>query len=145
MRLYSLFLPLLTIINCSLMNAQDLKDYQWKNRILVLSDKSIDTEPLQSQLRGFTADNEALTDRNLIIFLLTEDIVYHSNGELSEINAERLRKHLGISYDFRGTVLVGKDGGVKMKEGFQVSPETVFTLIDGMPMRRAEIRKSGKS
>ena len=61
------------------------------------------------------------------------------------MNAEHLRQNLGIEHSFTGIVLIGKDGGVKMKKEFQVDPKTVFTLIDGMPMRRAEMERSGKS
>ena len=138
-------LLLLALSTCQQMNAQNLDDYQWKNRVLVLTDVAMDTEALQSQLQVFTADKEALADRDLIIFLVAENAVYQGNGEPSEMNVQRLRKNLGIQHDFRGTVLIGKDGGVKMREEFQVDPETVFDLIDGMPMRGAEMRKSGKS
>ena len=145
MRIYAPFILLLTVLTFSPMKAQDLKDYQWKNRILVLFDEEIDTPPLQSQLKAFAVDQEALTDRNLIIFLITENGVYDDGGESVALNAERLRNNLGIEKDFTGTVLIGKDGGVKLKKEFHVDPETIFTLIDGMPMRRSEMRKSGKS
>lgn len=145
MQFNGFLLLILTISSCHQMNAQNLDDYRWRNRVLILIDVSVDTEALQSQLQAFTADKEALEDRDLIIFLVSENVVYNSNDKPSEMNAARLRKNLGIQHDFRGTVLIGKDGGVKMKKEFQVDPETIFTLIDGMPMRRAEIRKSGKS
>ncbi len=145
MQLTGFLLLLLTLSTCHQMNAQSLDDYRWKNRVLVLADVAIDSEALQSQLQVFTADKEALADRNLIIFLVTKNVVYRANGESSEMNAQRLRKNLDIQQGFRGTLLIGKDGGVKMREEFQVDPETIFTLIDGMPMRRAEMRKSGKS
>ena len=145
MQLNGFLLLILTLSTCHQMNAQNLNDYRWKNRVLILTDVAVDTEALKSQLQAFTADEEALADRDLIIFLVTQNGVSDSNGKPSEMNAARLRKNLEIQNDFRGTVLIGKDGGVKMKKEFQVDPETIFTLIDGMPMRRAEIRKSGKS
>ena len=57
------------ILTSSFMSAQGLEDYQWKNRILILVDTAIDTEALQSQLQIFKEEEEALLDRDLIIFL----------------------------------------------------------------------------
>ena len=36
-------------------------------------------------------------------------------------------------------VLVGKDGGIKLEQEEVLDPETLFSLIDGMPMRRNEM------
>jgi len=127
------------------MNAQNLEDYKWKNRILVLVDEAADTDAIRSQFQVLKAEEEALLDRDLLIFLVTENYVYRQNGERSNIITENLRQTLNIPINFRGVILIGKDGGVKLKKDFQVDPETIFTLIDGMPMRRAEMRKSKKS
>lgn len=37
-------------------------------------------------------------------------------------------------------LLVGKDGGVKLDSDAPVTPAELFTLIDAMPMRKAELR-----
>ena len=39
-------------------------------------------------------------------------------------------------------ILIGLDGGVKLRKSELLSSEELFTVIDGMPMRRAEIRRS---
>ena len=142
--IWSPLLILLTFLNYSLMKAQDLTDYQWENRILLLFDNSLETNALQSQLAKLTAHEEALIDRDLIVFLVAENRVYTSDKKPFEMDAKRLRERLNIAAAFKGTVLVGKDGGVKLKEKFQVAPETVFSLIDSMPMRRAEVRNRKK-
>ncbi|MEO0341702.1 MAG: DUF4174 domain-containing protein, partial [Bacteroidota bacterium] len=38
-------------------------------------------------------------------------------------------------------ILIGKDGGVKLRSTSVVPLDDLFALIDGMPMRRAEIRR----
>jgi hypothetical protein len=43
---------------------------------------------------------------------------------------------------FSGVVLIGKDGGVKLRNDYVVAPQKILDLIDGMPMRRAEIMKN---
>jgi hypothetical protein len=42
------------------------------------------------------------------------------------------------------TVLIGKDGSVKARYNAAPSLDELFALIDGMPMRRAELRSREK-
>jgi hypothetical protein len=37
-------------------------------------------------------------------------------------------------------VLIGKDGGEKLRRAIPLSPEELFAVVDAMPMRRAEMR-----
>ena len=37
--------------------------------------------------------------------------------------------------------LIGKDGGQKWRQSEPLDMETLFALIDGMPMRQAEMRE----
>ena len=39
-------------------------------------------------------------------------------------------------------ILIGLDGGVKLHQTKLLNLEKLFTLIDGMPMRKAEIKKN---
>jgi len=43
-----------------------------------------------------------------------------------------------------GLELIGLDGGVKYRSTSAVPLEELWTLIDGMPMRRAELKNQGK-
>jgi hypothetical protein len=38
--------------------------------------------------------------------------------------------------------LIGKDGQEKFKSDRPVDPEALFSLVDGMPMRRHEMRRT---
>jgi hypothetical protein len=38
-------------------------------------------------------------------------------------------------------VLIGKDGGEKLRRATPLSPEELFAIVDAMPMRRAETRE----
>ena len=42
-------------------------------------------------------------------------------------------------------LLVGKDGGVKLRSEEPVSIQRIFDLIDSMPMRRREMREKGRT
>lgn len=121
--------------------AQDLDDYRWKNRLLLLVDATRDTDALKSQLNELTSNKEALRERDLLIFLLTPNAVYTSDGNPSKLKAKTIYGSFDIPSGFAGTLLIGKDGGAKLKEAFEVSAQEIFDLIDSMPMRRREMRQ----
>ena len=136
----SIFLTLFISLDTS---AQDLKMYQWKNRILLLKDIHFDSDKLQDQLDLLRSNTDKLEDRDLLIFIVTDESVFDNSKIKTELNSSSIIKKYGLT-DFNGLVLVGKDGGVKLKKGFIVNPKTIYNLIDSMPMRQAEMRFSSK-
>ena len=119
--------------------AQSLKDYQWKNRLLFVLNPDGNSPLSHPQLVAFKDRSAAVEERQLLIMVLHHD-------KLMDIHGNELKQDPGdIPFnDFKGVILIGKDGGVKLKEPFTVDPEVIFNLIDSMPMRRAEIKNSEK-
>lgn len=105
--------------------SQNLKDYRWKNRLVILvGDKN---EPLfKKQEEKLIKLQKELDARQIILFQGNSEII----------------NQLSVDKTFHGLILIGKDGGVKLKEQFIVEPKLLFSLIDGMPMRRAEIKQN---
>lgn len=145
MKFSFLILLLLSMTTPHNSKAQSLDNYHWKNRILLLVDASPDTETLKKQLAELTSDKKALKERDILIFRVTPDAIYISDGDLSQLKAEKIYEDYGLAASFKGTLLIGKDGSIKLKERFQVSPQQIFDLIDGMPMRKAEMKASAKN
>lgn len=102
----------------------DLDAYHWQARpIIVFADEG---DPrLERQLDLFREARRHLLERENVVIVDTE-----------ESSALRTR--------FRPTgftvVLVGKDGGEKLRETRIVDPQELNALIDTMPMRRREMR-----
>jgi len=145
MRFISLILYFILMTGTHTIKAQSLDDYQWKNRILLLVDKSADTNALTSQLAVLNADKKGLAERGLIVFRVTPNAVFSSDGTMTKLNPQKLYGNFNLEANFKGIVLLGKDGGVKMRDPFEVTRQRIFTLIDGMPMRKSEIRNSGEN
>lgn len=122
--------------------AQDITDYQWNNRLIFLMDDSLDTKAIRSQLNAFSKKADALADRELLLFQVTPKGVFTAEGAMTKLSPDDTYRKLSIPKDFKGVLLVGKDGGVKLKKSFEVEPELIFTLIDGMPMRRSELNRN---
>ena len=64
---------------------------------------------------------------------------------LSSRAADNIRSQFRIRGGGFSVVLVGKDGGVKARYAKAPDLDDVFSLIDGMPMRRSEMRERGLS
>lgn len=122
--------------------AQNITDYQWKNRLVFLVGDAVDTPAMRSQLGAFSKKADALEERDILLFQLTPKEVVISNGAKTKLSPDATYRYLSIPKSFKGVLLVGKDGGVKLKRDFNVQSEVIFTLIDGMPMRKSEIKKS---
>lgn len=114
---------------------QNLSDYQWTNRIIILSDQEQDFSKAKEALKTLSAFDKGLKERDLLIFI-------HRDGKRYDTNFKMVNKDIGksIPKNFIGYFLIGKDGGIKSQKPYPIDPVSIFTLIDGMPMRRAEIK-----
>ncbi len=134
-----LFIFIFVLTSIVFTYAQSLKEYQWKNRLLLVLNPDGNDPLSHPQLIAFKDRTAAIKERQLLIMVL-------HHGKLTDIYGNELKQNAGeVPFnDFKGVMLIGKDGSVKLKEPFTVDPELIFNLIDSMPMRRAEIRNSEK-
>lgn len=112
--------------------AQNLTDYRWKNRILILSDTDKNMKNALSAVELINSQVKQWKERDVII-------LFSYNGRLKTTEGNILDYDLELPINFKGYLLIGKDGGIKMKGNFPLIPEHVFNRIDSMPMRRAEM------
>lgn len=128
-------------------DAQDLSEHRWKNRLVLILMISQETATLKEQYKIFSKDVEGLRERKLVIYTLTpdqfsktkyvkEDMVNTSWVESSNV----FKRYKKEGNDFE-VVLIGLDGGTKLRQTEILKNDKLFAIIDGMPMRRAEIRR----
>ena len=83
-------------------------------------------EPALLQQRALLAGAEpALLERDVIV------------QEVTGSDAAGLARHYGVGSSF-GVVLIGKDGGVKLRSGVPIAAGRLEEVIDAMPMRQSE-------
>ena len=101
----------------------NLEHYQWRSRPLVIFAPSAQDTRYQKQIALLKQNPMALAERDIVV-LSDTDPSQHG----------RLRAEL----DPQGfeVVLVGKDGGMKMREKEPITAEVLFSTIDNMPMQR---------
>jgi hypothetical protein len=126
----------------SLATSLDLSQFQWKNRLLFLFAPSRD-HPLFSKLHNSLLSLKAgVADRDLIIFEIIESGPSSMNKkDLDPQTARSLRKKFDTPTGKFTVILVGKDGGIKLKRQDQTQLTDIFALIDSMPMRQEEMRQ----
>ncbi|WP_028871596.1 DUF4174 domain-containing protein [Psychroserpens burtonensis] len=121
------------------MNAQDLLKHQWKDRVLLIATNNTNTPKFQNQLKTLQNQEKNLKYRKLIIYQITPS--YYSQ-RVSEENKwtkrPELYQKMKTNDNTFEVILIGLDGGEKLRQNELLTTNKLFAIIDGMPMRRAE-------
>jgi len=111
---------------------------RWKTRpvVVVVSEAN---DPLLAKVRAALKEpvaREAFRERDMSLYVIAAGQGSRNDVPLEPQQTEALLHALDLNADGPSTfVLVGKDGGVKMREGADVDLQAVFENIDRMPMR----------
>jgi hypothetical protein len=123
----------------------DLTRYRWKNRLLFVFAPSAEDTRFARQWATLDEQREGVAERHLVLFGVAADTVLKTDGEnLDEGAAEFLRRTFKVESGSFAVILVGKDGGEKMRSTAVVPVAEIFSVIDAMPMRQAEMRDQGR-
>ena len=95
---------------------KDLKKYQWKKRIIVLRDRSVESPTLKRAKEKLMREINNLNDR---------DVVIVEEGAFPDFQIE----------------LYGKDGEKKWESDQDFEVREIIDKIDSMPMRQSEMKK----
>jgi hypothetical protein len=123
----------------------DLTQFQWKNRLLFLFAEDAN-DPLFKNLQNqIMAQKAEVDDRDLIVFELpATGPARMGTTPLDRQQADSIRTHFEIPSNTFSLILVGKDGGIKLKREDRVDLSEVFGLIDSMPMRQREMQQKNQ-
>ncbi len=114
-----------------------LADNQWKHRAILVYAPSASSPDLQKQRALLATDAGGLTERDLVVRELIADQL--SNGDRAF-----LEETLNTTGNTFRVLLIGKDGGVKVRQTNPITPKQLFSIIDGMYMRQQEMKKKGQ-
>lgn len=125
------------------LHAQDLSSHQWENRIILVLTEDPAQDNYKKQLEELKADKNGLQERKLLIYQLTSTQYKMGLEDTSDWQegSQLYNKYKTGNASFE-VILIGLDGGVKLSQEQVLSREKLFAVIDGMPMRKAEIRKN---
>lgn len=134
--LFSMFLFFFSALHSqSDMQEIILEDLKWKYRIVIFFE-----DQSKSKISDFDTLKEDFKERKLIYFFVGENFQSNSDFTFSTEYQKVLRSRYQIHTSKESWVLIGLDGGAKVKkEGFP-DWDFIFKTIDSMPMRQSEIR-----
>jgi hypothetical protein len=123
----------------------DLREYRWKNRLLLVFSPTASDPVYASFAEDVSSRSNDVKDRDLVVFKVFEKGTSRLEGQpLSQEDARNLRRRFRVKAGRFTVILIGKDGGVKMVREDQAELQEVFDLIDSMPMRQWEMREKGR-
>ncbi len=141
------FIPVILLAFMSANDQITLEDLRWKNRILLVFPTSAYAENPDYLFipESDTLESE-IKERDMVYFVFGDSLKSNSDFSFSNDYIEQLRaKHtLGTKKDCY--VLIGKDGGTKLRrEQSKIDWEELFGTIDAMPMRIREMKEKDNS
>lgn len=117
-----------------------LRSERWQSRPVLVFAGTGQEGLRDEQQRVLDAALDGVRERDIAVYVVTPNGV-ERDGERLGGDGEGLRSRYGVEPDAWAVVLVGKDGGEKLRETDGVlDTERLFGVIDAMPMRRAEMR-----
>ena len=143
-RLIAALLALFSVAPVAADTDNPLAEHRWNDRVLLLYVPAADAPALAAYRAELAAQQCGIADRDL----LTGEVIGEHTGTLGDARlsperARSLRAHHGVPRDRVATILVGKDGGVKLNLDGVAALSQVFQRIDGMPMRQREMAEGG--
>ncbi|MFT6321703.1 MAG: hypothetical protein ACJAT4_002633 [Granulosicoccus sp.] len=122
---------------------QSLSQHEWENRVILLFAPDFQNQTLIQQLGFFQKNKKGLADRKLIVYQITREEV-KKDGKLLKENSELSSSfnQFKVNKNEFTFILIGLDGGEKMRSSEVISREKLLSKIDRMPMRQAEIRRN---
>ena len=121
----------------------DLENLKWENRIVIIF--SDNDEFIQNQLDDLTNYSDEIVDRDLVIlFSDNKEFIVSFDGLMSKeminkVSYEKIYRRFFNNRNSR-TLLLGKDGQIKIDTNKFIDSNKIFKEIDQMPMRKEEMK-----
>lgn len=137
--LSSLFLAPILLMSPGLMaqySLESLRELRWENRIILIRSETDNRQWINT----FETEKKEIIDRDIVWFDIQDrPVKTNFDGKIADSFWEDISNRYFQDERTR-VVLIGKDGGVKAVSD-KLNLAELFALIDGMPMRRAEMRE----
>lgn len=117
---------------------QDLSQYRWQNRLLVIVSHQENHPMIQKQLQEVKNHQQELEERRLLTIVMTPEKYQVQTDDKQWISGSNYSNYQsGKTFE---VLLIGLDGGIKQRESDVFTAGKLISIIDSMPMRQAEMR-----
>lgn len=145
---HSLFLLLVTLAVASAAMAQStveqfLAKYEWQNRIVLVFAPGHSNSLFRDQLQEFKGYEDGFADRDLITFHLFSSMEsFQSSKKINKNLTDQFYRFYNVEKGEFMVLLIGKDGTEKLRQSKPLATDSLFSVIDAMPMRQREMRNN---
>ena len=108
--------------------------------LLIFAPKANDFQ-LKIQLHYLQANPSAVTQRDIMAIAIPITGVAPTPITLTSADAQSARQRFGVEPGDFLVILLGKDGGEKIRSNRPVTLQTLTEIIDAMPMRQDEMKR----
>ncbi len=127
------------------LQAQVFEEHRWQDRLLVLYADQESGEVFTRWSEALAREEAAIKERDLKIYILRPGQMKAPEGaEVSPGDGDRILEDYQLKEQTTAWILIGKDGGEKMRGAGSLPLEEIFQRIDSMPMRQREMREQNK-
>lgn len=143
---YILIASLLNLVVTMTNYTQELGRHKWEDRLILILSNDSSNKSIQTQLDELTISEDDLVERKLVIYT-----VFPSKYKtvFPDTNSWSYKESLYNSYKDTDSsfelVLIGLDGGVKLRKTEIITAGEIFSVIDQMYMRRKEIERNNSN
>lgn len=124
--------------------AGGMDKYRWKRRVLLVFAPVKPHPNLVVQRRRLAEAATGLKEREVTVVEVVKDSVFVDGKLAIEMDAKALRKEFDTTIIEFTVLLIGKDGGEKVRRDEAITMDELFSTIDAMPMRQQEMRQRGQ-
>ena len=114
--------------------AETLRASKWQKRLVLLYTPTADDAEFKQQKALLAKDPAAVQERDIQVVELIAD-------QLSAADKQYVQQQLKAAPDKFTVLLLGKDGGVKLRQTEALTTQRLFGTIDTMPMRQQGISR----
>lgn len=125
------------LVSSQVFAMNSLSDLTWKKRVIIVFADAGDKQ-LERQVKILTEQRLELEERDLVVISVISGEASTAFGNAAKPDAAALRDEAGVKKGSFKVILVGKDGGIKLRSDTVVPDVELFDVIDRMPMRQAE-------
>ena len=120
--------------------AAELSDYRWERRPLLVFAPADSDPRLLETLNRIDASRCEFDSRDMLLgVVVTEGASTLDGNVIGAAESQRLRDRYAVGADAFRVLLIGKDGGEKRRDMDVPDLQSIYALIDGMPMRSREM------
>ncbi len=135
------FFLVIMILNSSGIKAQDLAGHKWENRLVLILTDQTDNENYRKQVEELKYHLDGVNERKILVYHITPESIKQGLMDEKWQKAETDYARYKKTDSLPEILLIGLDGGIKLRANEFLSAQKLFTTIDSMPMRRQEMER----